>query len=118
MTQWLSFHIVYAGGQGSVPGHGTRSHMPQLTVHMPHQKDPTYHNKGQRSCAPQQDPAQTDKRIFSDINNRGILQDNFTLSNWTQKKMEQFLKFIQLKLDQNEANNLTNSITSKEKRIS
>lgn len=25
---------------------------------------------------PQQDPAQTDKRMFSDINNMGILQDN------------------------------------------
>ena len=45
----------------------------------------------------------------------GILQNNFTLLNWTQKKTEQFLQFIQLKLNQNEANNLNNSITSKEK---
>ena len=44
-----------------------------------------------------------------------ILQNNFTLLNWTQKKTEQFLQFIQLKLNQNEANNLNNSITSKEK---
>ena len=45
----------------------------------------------------------------------GILQNNFTLLNWTQKKTELFLQFTQLKLNQNEANNLNNSITSKEK---
>ena len=28
--QWLSLHAPNAGGLGSVPGQGTRSHMPQL----------------------------------------------------------------------------------------
>ena len=29
LNQWLRFHAPCAGGPGSVPGQGTRSHMPQ-----------------------------------------------------------------------------------------
>ena len=32
MTQWLRLCILNAGGPGSVPGQGTRSHMPQLKI--------------------------------------------------------------------------------------
>ena len=30
MVQWLRLHAPNAGGMGSIPGQGTRSHMPQL----------------------------------------------------------------------------------------
>ena len=30
MFQWLRHHAPNAGGLGSIPGQGTRSHMPQL----------------------------------------------------------------------------------------
>ena len=30
MVQWLRFHTPNAGILGSIPGQGTRSHMPQL----------------------------------------------------------------------------------------
>ena len=30
MVQWLGLHVPSAGDQGSIPGQGTRSHMPQL----------------------------------------------------------------------------------------
>ena len=46
-------------GPGSIPSWGTRSHMLQLRVHMPQlkiphasTKDPTQHNKDQRSNMP------------------------------------------------------------------
>ncbi|TEA33728.1 hypothetical protein DBR06_SOUSAS12810084, partial [Sousa chinensis] len=45
VVQWLSFHAPNAGGPGSIPGQGTRSHMPQLRVCMPRQKDHTCHNE-------------------------------------------------------------------------
>ena len=32
MVQWLRFHAPNAGGLGSIPGQGTRSHMPRLRV--------------------------------------------------------------------------------------
>ena len=35
MVQWLRLHALNTGGPGSIPGWGTRSHMPQLRVHMP-----------------------------------------------------------------------------------
>ncbi|TEA35059.1 hypothetical protein DBR06_SOUSAS33710015, partial [Sousa chinensis] len=35
VAQWLGRHAPNAGGPGSVPGQGTRSHMPQLRVPMP-----------------------------------------------------------------------------------
>ena len=30
MVQWLGLHATKAGGLGSIPGQGTRSHMPLL----------------------------------------------------------------------------------------
>ena len=38
MIQWLGLHTPRAGGPGSIPGQGTRSHMPQLRVHMLQQR--------------------------------------------------------------------------------
>ena len=35
VVQWLRLHALNVGGLGSIPGQGTRSHMPQLRVHMP-----------------------------------------------------------------------------------
>ncbi|TEA35681.1 hypothetical protein DBR06_SOUSAS1110027, partial [Sousa chinensis] len=32
VVQWLSLHAPNEGGPGSIPGQGTRSHMPQLRV--------------------------------------------------------------------------------------
>ena len=34
LVQWLSLHAPNAGGPGSIPSQGTRSHMLQLRVHM------------------------------------------------------------------------------------
>ena len=34
MVQWLRLGAPDAGGLGSILGQGTRSHMPQLRVHM------------------------------------------------------------------------------------
>ena len=41
MVQWLRHHAPITGGQGSIPGQGSKSHMSQLRVHilqlkMPH----------------------------------------------------------------------------------
>ena len=41
VVQWLRLRALNAGGPGSIPGQGTRSHMPQLkiphaTVKIPH----------------------------------------------------------------------------------
>ena len=38
MVQWLRLGTPNAGGLGSIPGQGTRSHMPQLRVHKPQPK--------------------------------------------------------------------------------
>ncbi|TEA35208.1 hypothetical protein DBR06_SOUSAS2810076, partial [Sousa chinensis] len=38
VVQWLKFLAPNAGGPGSIPGLGTRSHMPQLRAHMPQLK--------------------------------------------------------------------------------
>ena len=32
VVQWLRLHAPNAGAQGSIPGQGTRSHMPQLKI--------------------------------------------------------------------------------------
>ena len=32
MVQWLTLHAHSVGGTGSIPDHGTRSHMPQLKI--------------------------------------------------------------------------------------
>ena len=41
MVRWLQLHASNAGGPGSLPGQGTRSHMPQLTVYMPYLRPST-----------------------------------------------------------------------------
>ena len=38
VVQWLRLHAPYAGGPGSIPDQGTRSHMPQQRVRVPQQK--------------------------------------------------------------------------------
>ena len=38
VVQWLRLCAPNAGGPGLIPGQGTRSHMPQLRVHMPQLK--------------------------------------------------------------------------------
>ena len=40
LVQWLRLHAPHAGGLGSIPGQGTRSHMPQLRVHTQQLKIP------------------------------------------------------------------------------
>ena len=45
MVQWLRLLAPNAGGPGSIPGQGTRSHMLQLRVRMPQLKDPTRGNE-------------------------------------------------------------------------
>ncbi|TEA39747.1 hypothetical protein DBR06_SOUSAS31510017, partial [Sousa chinensis] len=40
VAQWLRLHAPNAGGPGSIPGQGTRSHMPQLRVRIPQQRSP------------------------------------------------------------------------------
>ncbi|TEA36880.1 hypothetical protein DBR06_SOUSAS32310013, partial [Sousa chinensis] len=40
VVQWLRLHAPNAGGLGSIPGQGTRSHMSQLRVRMPQLKIP------------------------------------------------------------------------------
>ena len=35
MAQWLKLQASNAGGPGSIPGQGTKSHMLQLRVHKP-----------------------------------------------------------------------------------
>ena len=49
MVQGLSLHAPNAGGLGLIPSQGTRSHMPQLRVHMPQLKDTTCPKEDQRS---------------------------------------------------------------------
>ena len=51
VVQWLRLRAPNTGGPGSIPGQGTRSHMPQLRVFMPQlktlhaaTKDPTHCN--------------------------------------------------------------------------
>ena len=39
-VQWLRLHSPNARVPGSIPGQGTRPHMPQLRVHMPQLKVP------------------------------------------------------------------------------
>ena len=38
LVQWLRYHTPNAEGLGSIPGQGTRSHIPQLTVCIPQLK--------------------------------------------------------------------------------
>ena len=58
MVQWLRLYPPSAGAPGSIPGQGTRSHMPQL-------KEPTFHMLQQRSKI----PYATTNTQYSQINN-------------------------------------------------
>ena len=42
-VQWLRLHIPNAGGLNSIPGQGTRSHMPQIKI--PHATTNTQHSQ-------------------------------------------------------------------------
>ena len=48
-VQWLRLHAPNAGGPGSIPGGGTRSHMPQLRVPMQQLKIPHATTKRSRT---------------------------------------------------------------------
>ena len=49
VVQWLRLCAPNAGGPGSIPGQGTRAHMPQLRDCMPHVKVPHATTKTQCS---------------------------------------------------------------------
>ena len=53
MVQWLRLHASNAGGAGSIPDQGTRSHMPQLKIPHASTKDPACLNKDWRAKIPQ-----------------------------------------------------------------
>ena len=59
VVQWLRLHAPNAGGQGSIPGQGTRAHMPQLRVLEPQFKDSMCRHKDGKSCVPQLRPRTT-----------------------------------------------------------
>ena len=62
MVQQLRLCAPNAGDPGSIPGQGTRSHMPQLRVHKQQLKIPcAATNKDQRSCILQQRPGTAKK---------------------------------------------------------
>ena len=44
LIQWLRLPVLKAGGPGSIPGQGTRSHMPQLRVFMPQRRSKIPHS--------------------------------------------------------------------------
>ncbi|TEA37484.1 hypothetical protein DBR06_SOUSAS8810006, partial [Sousa chinensis] len=50
VVQWLTVHTPNAGGPGSIPGQGTRSHMPQLRVLMLQLKIPHAATKDPACC--------------------------------------------------------------------
>ena len=58
MVQWLRLRAPHAGGPGSIPGQGTRSHM-HATTKSSHAttKEPGSRNKG--ACLPQLRPGAT-----------------------------------------------------------
>ena len=45
VVRWLRLYAPNAGDPGSIPGQGTRTHMPQLSVLMPQLKDPARSNE-------------------------------------------------------------------------
>ena len=61
VVQWLRLRTPNAGGLGSIPGQGTRSHMPQLKSLHATTKDPTCLNKDPACC--NEDPRQPNKLI-------------------------------------------------------
>ena len=48
-VQWLRLCNPNAGGPNSIPGQGTRSHMPQLKSLHVAAEEPEYHNEDGRS---------------------------------------------------------------------
>ena len=50
--QWLRLCAPNAGGLGSIPGQGTRSHMPQLRVYTPQLKIPQATTKDKDLACP------------------------------------------------------------------
>ncbi|TEA30806.1 hypothetical protein DBR06_SOUSAS4110278, partial [Sousa chinensis] len=50
VAQWLRRHAPNAGGQGLIPGQGTRSHVPQLRVCMPQLNIPHAGNEDPACC--------------------------------------------------------------------
>ena len=56
VVQWIKLITPKAGGIGSIPGQGPRSHMTKLKI-------PKGGNKDQRSCMPQQRPGTVKKTI-------------------------------------------------------
>ena len=56
MVQWLRLSVLKAGGPGLIPGQGTRSHIPQLTFHIPQLKIPLVVRKIKKSRMPQLRP--------------------------------------------------------------
>ena len=49
LVQWLRLHTPNAGGPGSIPGQGTRSHMLQLNIPYTEMKIPLAATKTQHS---------------------------------------------------------------------
>ena len=44
-VQWLRLYALNAGGLDSIPGQGTRSHMPQQRSKTPHAATRTWHSQ-------------------------------------------------------------------------
>ena len=65
---WLRPCTPNAGGPGSIPGQGTRSHMPQPRVRMPQVKILPATTKN--PAGPNQDPAQPNQSIFKNNKNK------------------------------------------------
>ena len=63
MVQWLGLHTPRAGGPSSIPGQGTRSHMPQLRVHMLQQR------LNIQSASTETQGSQMNKYFFKEKNN-------------------------------------------------
>ena len=64
VVQWLKLHAPSAGGLGSIPGQGTRSHMLQLRVLMPQLKDHTFLQQRFKTCVWQLRPATAEQIII------------------------------------------------------
>ena len=63
VAQWLRLHGCKTGGPGSIPVQGTRSHMLQLSVRMPHLKNPQAAMKTDDPRVPQLRPGAA-RQIF------------------------------------------------------
>ena len=66
-VQWLRLHASRAGGLGSAPGRGTRSHMPQLGVHTPQLRTLQATRKTEYPACCVYDPVRPNKYIFQSI---------------------------------------------------